>query len=177
MIGCAARRSFSKRGNVHQKAASHKRGRRTCVRPGICTDGAGEERGGTLLVAVLARRLTTGRRETSSGVLFFLVIWAGRVRRPHWRRGRPVTITRRRARCDAARRRRAGVHGGAAVTAWAGDAGGSRPRVGTHEAPRPRVFGWVRANPDGRREWGGSTAMACGCGRVALDVEAGVRAV
>ena len=45
-------------------------------------DGAGEERGGALLVAALARRLTTGRRDTSSGVLFFLGIWAGRVRRP-----------------------------------------------------------------------------------------------
>ena len=42
-------------------------------------DDAGEERGGALLVAALARRLTMGRRETSSGVLFFLGNWAGRV--------------------------------------------------------------------------------------------------
>ena len=42
-------------------------------------DDAGDKRGGALLVAALARRLTTGRRETSSGVLFFLGIWAERV--------------------------------------------------------------------------------------------------
>jgi len=151
----------------------------------ICTttDGACKDRGGALLVATLARRLTTGRRETSSGVLFFLVVWEGRARRPRWRWGHPVAITERRpaagggelcpphARCDATWRRRVGVRGGAGVAAQAESAGGSCPRVASHHAPRPRVFGWVRANPDGRREWGGSTAMACGCRRVALDVE------
>ena len=154
----------------------------------VCTsaapaDGTGEERGGALLVAALAWRLTTGRRETANGVLFILGIWAGWVRRPEWRWGRPVAITERRlaagacvlcpphARCDAARTRQVGVCGGAALAARAGGAGGSRPRVESHLAPRPRVFGWVRTNPDGRREWGGSTAMACGCRRVALDVE------
>ena len=146
-------------------------------------DGTGEECGGALLVAALARRLTTGRRETSGGVLFFLFIWPGRVRRPQWRWGRPVTKTERRpaarggelclphTRYDAARRRRVGVRGGAVLAARAGGGGGSRPRVEAHEAPRPCAFGWVRTNPDGRREWGGSTAMACGCRRMALDVE------
>ena len=64
-----------------------------------------------------------------------------------------------------------GVRGGAVLTARAGGGGGSCPRVAAKWAPRPRAFGLVRTNPDGRREWGGSTAMACGCRRVALDVE------